>query len=135
MLPKSLWRLTYWSGFTLVIIGIQLVFVFHVSAKDRWIGLAALLAGALLGWQARRFRGAWAIPKQQAPVVNISTRGQILGVMIWMVAAPVILLTSVALMVFGNFSDTIQSVILWTGILLAIAPAVVFQWWRQTRRL
>jgi hypothetical protein len=111
----------YWSGYVFFIIGFLLIFVFDVASVTKIAGVAALVVGACLGWQARRY-GKIRTQPDDKPASQISSSHQFAWVLFWTGCAVVVFIGSVALILIGNFSDTGISVIAWLSVLLASAP-------------
>lgn len=115
----------YWIGYAFVLCGCLLLVLPGFTTTLRWVGLAALLVGGCIGRLVRRDRMA----RIAAPDVSCdapASKTLVRWSMLWMAAVVAVVVATIALDIFGNFSDTTQSLITTGGIVAVVGvPTLV----------
>lgn len=126
------YRVLYWIGYVCWIAGFLMVFVFKVPVSVRIAGGIALALGVLVGWRARRMRKAH--PELS---INRESRESVTSppirswwIVAWMIGVLLAFGGASALIMFGNFSSSVNTAIALASTLVIVAPA----WYLLRRR-
>lgn len=114
----------YWLGYVFWISGTLLLVLPHLTIPFRFVGVAALLVGAGIGWIVRgerRGRGTTANVNHRV----IESKRLVKWSLLWMLVYVVVVIVASVLVMFGDFDESSQMFIL-GGALVAVVGVPTF---------